>query len=928
MNFFHRYNQPLVGRARILGESEHGLKADIDGEEYEGVPVVGGTAYEGTRPTAGFQDHLGRRQPFIMGEQQAREPILGARDTDVWSRALSGNARNTFDSLAGKGSFPAVSAVSQLILAQHQGVNWGAGSLLAAYRSGGRTMLAVLSETTGGQILYVFDVANPAFWFSNQKDAIGTQGDGITPIPGLIADSGGFAAGSFAPTHTHQQGASRLFYAESTDELILNHGQIRVVKFAASTKGAVKAGSITLDKAFQDGIVFRIGGLAGDVLVGLEHSWSLDGALRRGGSATPSAAVILAGSMRAYKLSDATLQWSFDPMELFTGTGVTYPMICNSLGLLEELGTQGAGNLPAYAPKEKVIFGISKGRDGTPLATPAATWPAAFSVANSIPANYVQLGRPDNRPFVFDNRENGVSPDASAIRAWLFTLDATGNRRDTYAFPALRPEENNLVDNPSFALNPPASYLDETALVGEPYNRQGYKRYLEYQARSQTAVGLLEHGSIDMSAGTLPTAGHPAYGLGSLVVGSLSDRHDTTSAGWLTVQGGGVAPGGGWQATVGGQQFLYPHWKTTWPTTANYYFDSCCLIRPRPVSGFTGTYADSPVLTVDVDENVYVHYLQPVKIVSGQTRKTGKIWAVHQITEVSRPTDLVNPNSDDDPPTGVAGPFARPPGWPGGGSIAIQWFAFPNVFVMYRSFLASFSKRAVLRWQVETTKYATDAINSSGLSLPFGSHVFKMLPTKAGVYILRTERVSNYGLPIIHNSARWSNLDKPTLEAMSVADDRIGDHEPLVYAKLVLEFRSRFGGAASWTRTLWEPTVETPTCIPAAYMFLDNAGNVQGRFDRATATWGSSGPTLFYSNYLLSAVVGTMFRADKSGNVTTRPATLSDPQAAGINQAPDNKARVTSAHCVLDGTLYANTFSPPPSPGLNKWVISKLAVGG
>jgi hypothetical protein len=175
-------------------------------------------------------------------------------------------------------------------------------------------------------------------------------------------------------------------------------------------------------------------------------------------------------------------------------------------------------------------------------------------------------------------------------------------------------------------------------------------------------------------------------------------------------------------------------------------------------------------------------------------------------------------------------------------------------------------------------------------------------------------------MPIAYNSARFVGTTRDTLWASYTSgNNHAGDHEPLLWAKLILEMRGA-NGAILWSQTLWDPTgTGTPTCIPAASMWATAKGIV-GRFDHSTATWGSSGTGMNYGNYSLSATVGTMFSCDLAGNVETRTATDDDPQANGINIAPDLKVRVNAAHAVLNGKLYYNGWDS----GDSKWVIRRL----
>lgn len=83
--FIAKQTRSLTDRGRVLGVSDtEGASAEIGGQTYDQVPVIGGRVYQGQRPIAGFRDHQGRRQPFLFGEEQARERV----DQGVRARVL------------------------------------------------------------------------------------------------------------------------------------------------------------------------------------------------------------------------------------------------------------------------------------------------------------------------------------------------------------------------------------------------------------------------------------------------------------------------------------------------------------------------------------------------------------------------------------------------------------------------------------------------------------------------------------------------------------------------------------------------------------------------------------------------------------------------------------------------------------------------
>ena len=911
-----------VSPATYHEETDGTITATVYGQTYSRVPIAGGARpSDGDVGAVGYLQRNSQRQPVWLGtaKQHHRTRSRGT-DTDVWSRA-TGNRLNSFQSLVGlRLAVEEIDTlISEILSSDHSldpevAADWGAGSILVAYRTGGRTMLAALTATTGvgaygfgfKAIVVGYDLATPETpaWSS-------APGDGISGIPAYPDEA---VASLCQFYHTHQVHPMSLQYCEALDLLALIHpGHAQGTKAIPYTRIVLMAASAMTvgEMTFEPGEFVResivLGSVAGgcavveDLLVSAALFARVDAAQRQlniySDTIPPpyedplSEEAASSGSFRAYDLTSDTLDllWFFNPRTV--ASGAAHPIIYNPARTTGgKAYAFGPGNVPAYSKKRKAVFVAWAGRDGIPLADPL--YPASFSSSDIIPENWTAAVSYDNQHATSGTASNEVSSDAYIARAWLASINSlTGELRASYAFPPLdaRDEANYIVDSASFTFSLGAfPSLVQLGFTNVPY-----------ASKNQSLLGMLSEGQLDLSAGSYATSGHPDYEAQRPIIGSLSDLWNTET--WATMNLTGT------DANIGVQQYLFPHYLH-WPAEAGYHFDACPYLE-RATSGWNNAaIPHQPQLTLDASDNLYMHYLQPVGVISARDSRTGSPMAAARIASATMPTTPA----------------------PTGGEITLEWFGVPRRYTMYRSFATSFDGGLARRWTRETTTYLTDTESDSGLSLPFGSHIFRQIATAAGIYVLRTERVTFAAMPIGYYIANRAGLyTKAYMQAnYPFVNQLAGDHEPLLWARVVLELWNRFDGTTIWRRVLWDPSEEsitTPTCAPAAFMVATERG-VTGRVDHCAATWGSSGSGFSYSNYSLSGLEGIMFSATSAGVLTTRAATNTDPQAAGINLALDNKARVNAAHAYVGGTLYHNSYSPPPSPGLSKWTLSRMVV--
>lgn len=800
-----------------------------------------------------------RRKPFIWRIAGGFEEAAM-----LWPR-VTGNVRNSFSADANY-DFDASMSEVEILSSDHEGDDYGAGSVILGYTIAGVEYMAVLTRASDGKVIVVgFDLADPT-------------------TPAFFSDPGDGTTGLTGTTFSHQMNPLAFHFCEDTSQLVVIgfSSPGRVILLDAVT------GEIDLDNSatpITGNLTGAGSGVVESMLVNFSLFFSYDAAYTR-------TSLEELGTIRAYDLTaDLAELWTSAVMlELFPSS-VTYPIVLSHLRLTGGRAYAfGPGGAPAYAETEEAIMLAVAGVDGMPLCTPAGTYPAAYNVANTIPENYSRYVFYDNFVGPRNGATNNVASDSYTLRAWLRALSAaTGAYQASYDFPALAAADHYMVDTASFTFSVGASSEAILAVL-----------YSYFGTFSQSVRGIPSHLEFDLSAGSYAASGDPSWETPNdlrPVIGSLSAAYNTRT--WAKHSVADIPRA----ATVGGQQYLYPHYEF-FSSPAGYHFDPCPYLERTSTSPLS--YTAPPAIWLDADDNLYLSWVQPKQIISARHSSSGDILAAHQIT---------------------AAAMAATP-HPAQGSMTVEWFGTPRIFCMYRSFLASFTPQLGMRWSVETTKYVTDTEDASGLSLPYGSFVFRMLATSAGLYVLRTQRCDDFSsLPIAYNTARLANPGTFTRDYMNAQytghhNATAGDHEPLLWAKLILELRNLDTGAVIWTQTLHDPTgTGTPTCIPAADMFANGSG-VQGRFDTADATWGGGGIGMNYGNYSLGTATGTMFSATAAGAVSTRAATTEDPQASGTNKAPDLKTRVNTAHAMLGGKLYYNGWSAADS----KWVISRLVA--
>lgn len=518
-------------------------------------------------------------------------------------------------------------------------------------------------------------------------------------------------------------------------------------------------------------------------------------------------------------------EWTWDPRTVLEATpsvAVVKSQTSAMAGALVPVLMPGA-SVPYISSREAMVFAISA---HMPLrCNESRNWGHAQKLGQT-PA----VHRPDDAGTAY-------RLDCRSFNGWIIALKTDGTVDWEYEIGEIlaTDADHYIVDTANFGQATIPADVDPSPPPG------AYVRY--------TYIGLPNDQHYDVAAESAAAYGIFAY----VYAGSIPQVYPTRAA----------APSG-----VAFSK-LYPQYKY-WQMGAGYHWEPTAEIRSgdnRSEDG-TGTAAvptnHNPQLALDADDNIYCAYLQPYGIVS----------PIHPFLHKTHYSTFSYQQR-----TGYK--FRREMDVPTVGSWTdrYEYFDMPWRHTAWRSFLMSLSPAGQLRWRVELTFWGDDYQFSSATlddEVPYAGSVLRVIPTSAGLFVLRTIR-----LPV---------MAPKTIPALAQIFSTSGDildyagHRGCRFCKTVLELYSLATGARQWQETLYDPSSDASATMPSTNP-VGFQPSSRYHLDGAWMYSSESSGLPWVVGRISHAAVSKMFTADSAGVVTLRDATSTDPLQAASDSA-------------------------------------------